>query len=273
MKKTLALVLTLCLLLTAVILPAAAEESFPQPEGGKKFESFWAVPEMTVQIDYEEAGYRVQVDKTDTEHSTVDRWSYNCVYDEKADALVALTAEWVSFVVDASGAEISHGEPAYEYQFDIPEGKDITFSLNEEGKLIWKDGIDDFGKGLAFTNVGGFFAGEWIQAEGEEPVKASIAWNGLSENEMYYTIYVTRGSETADTYVLYVCNGFYDPATGKLGSAYATSTVFTKNAEGGYDATESAETTEIFFSFNEKGELIFEGANGIVMEQNFISAS
>ena len=64
-------------------------------------------------------------------------------------------------------------------------------------------------------------------------------------------------------------NGEYDPATGKL-TAYGTCTVFTKNAEGGYDSEEDGESYEAFFSKMDDGRLLFETANGIELEYDIM---
>ena len=96
MKKVLAMVLALGLLLAAMI-PALAENAVPQPEKGKKFDTNWAAPGAKVDIAYEEEGYRVEVNTYDNEHSVGNRYSYNCVYNEEKDVLTAISAEMVSY--------------------------------------------------------------------------------------------------------------------------------------------------------------------------------
>ena len=82
-------------------------------------------------------------------------------------------------------------------------------------------------------------------------------FNGRYEGVFDYTVYITRGKEGADTYTVYLMNGFYDPASGKL-TADGTATVYTKNADGEYDAADSDENTEAVFSMTENGTLMYE---------------
>lgn len=58
-KKLISLLLAAVMI--AMLLPvlAAADGAFPRPEGGKKFESDWAVAGGLTEIYYEEEGYRV----------------------------------------------------------------------------------------------------------------------------------------------------------------------------------------------------------------------
>ena len=270
MKKVFSMILALCLLVAAAVLPAAAEDGIPQPEGGKKFEGNWVLPCMNVFICYEEEGYRVEINRYDLANSSGNRWSYNCLYDEKTDTLVSISAELVGFTYGDDMKDPAYGEPVYTYDLDTPEGKEAVFAVTDGGKLTWKDGEGGAGNGLEFVPNGWNFEGNWKQAEGEaDPVRAEIMWNGLSEDEMFFTVYVIRGEETADTYTVTLGNCFYDPATGKLGCEDGVITVFTRNAEGGYDSRDDEEPEPIYFSFTEGGELLYEAANGIVMTEDF----
>lgn len=270
MKKLFAVILALSLLLTAAVLPAMAEDEVPQPEGGKKFEGYWVLPGMYALICYEEEGYRVEINRYDLENSSGNRWSYNCHYNETEDTLVSIFSEMVGFTFGDNMRDPVYGEPVYTYDLNTPEGKEAVFAVTAGGKLTWKDGEGDAGNGLEFAPNGGSFEGNWKQAEGEtDPVKAKIMWNGLTEDEMFFTVYVTRGEETADTYTVTLGNCFYDPATKKIGCEDGVTTVFTRNAEGGYDTEDEEEATPIFFSFTEDGKLMYEAANGIIMTEDF----
>ena len=152
------------------------------------------------------------------------------------------------------------------------EGKDIEFSIGSDNKLVWKDGLDDAGKDLAFTNVGPFFSGNWKQAANEtDAVKVKIVWLGLDPEEMYYTVYVVRGEEGVDDlYTETLANCFYDPDTGKLGTDDGSMTVHTKNENGEYDIKVDEDgNTPVYLSFNEDGQLVLEGETNIVLEEDF----
>ena len=140
------------------------------------------------------------------------------------------------------------------------------FSIDEHGCLIWKDAHDDAGAELEFQNIGRF-DGVW-RNEAEE-VEAEFLWNGLTEDEMFYTVYITRGKTNGAQYTVFVMNGDYDPATGKL-NAYGTCTLFTKNASGEYESSEDGETYDAFFSKLENGNLLYETANGIELEYDIM---
>ena len=58
---------------------AAENDVYPQPEGGKKFESDWAIVGGLAEIYYEEEGYRVTL-TIDNQDGTGALWQYSCYY-------------------------------------------------------------------------------------------------------------------------------------------------------------------------------------------------
>ena len=88
MKKITGIILALALVLSLACTAAQADE-VPQPEGGKKFESHWAIYGMTVSIDYEEEGYRVYIKSSDPYEHQGREWEYNCFYNEEKDAFLS----------------------------------------------------------------------------------------------------------------------------------------------------------------------------------------
>ena len=261
MKRIIAVLLS-AMMLTAFACAASADE-IPQPEAGMKFENDWAVAGGLAQICYEEEGYRVTLEM-DREGGTGSRWEYACWYHEDTDNLVSVSSTRTDYTTDPDTGDKVYGETVYE-GFD-DENQCTEFSIDADGCLIWKDGRDDAGAGLRFVNIGQF-DGVW-RNEAEE-VEAEFLWNGLSEDEMFYTVYITRGKTDGDLYTVFLMNGAYDPAAGKL-TTEGTCTVYRKNAEGGYDAEEDGEMYDAFFSMTEDGRLLFETANGIELEYDIM---
>ncbi len=256
MKKLVILVMTLALAL-ALSGGAAFADEIPQPEGGRKFESNWALENALATIDYEEEGYRVFIKIQTPEESEETWWEYNCYYVADQDALHSITSAKTVFSIQADDSiSPAFDTPAYD-GFD-EEGMSAVFTINEKGCLVWNDPHENAGKGLEFVNIGRF-AGYW-KNEAEE-VDVEILWNGYEE-ELFYNVWITRGAMDADTYASFLMVGNYVPETGRL-ECSGTCTVFTKNAEGEYDSSEDGETYDAFFSMQEDGRLLFETDNGI----------
>jgi len=262
MKKLISVLLAVLL---GVFASAAFAEEVPQPEAGKKFESDWAIAGGLAQIIYEEEGYRVAMEIA-KDDGTGSVWEYACYYHEDTDSLVSVSSSRTDYTVNPDTGDKAYGEAAYE-GFD-DENQATAFIIDAEGFLIWKDGHDDAGAGLKFTNIGRF-DGVW-KNEAEE-TEAEFMWNGATEDEFFYTVYITRGKTDGELYTVFVMNGFYDPSTGKL-TAEGTCTVFTKNAEGEYDAEDDGEAYDAVFSMTEDGSLLFETENGIELTYDMVGA-
>ena len=260
-KKIIAALLAVLLLGTFACAASAYE--IPQTEAGKKFESDWAIAGGLVQIDYEEEGYRVTLEM-EKEGGTGSRWEYACYYHEDTDNLVSVSSSRTDFTINPDTGDRDYTEDVYE-GFD-DENQSTEFSIDADGCLIWKDGHDDAGAGLKFANIGRF-DGVW-RNETEE-VEAEFMWNGLSEDEMFYTVYITRGKTDGELYTVFMMNGTYDPATGKL-TADGTCTVFKKNASGEYESSDDGESYDAIFSKMEDGRVLFETANGIELEYDMM---
>ena len=256
MKKMLGMVLAV-IMLAVLACGAVAAEGVPQPENGKKFEGTWAIEDATIDITYEEEGYRVFVEAIDQEQMKGIRWSYNCTYVDEKDALVSLTSEKVVYYFSEEDPDdLQYDPPVYE-GFD-EEGQETLFTIDDNGRLIWLDGHDNEGQDLEFINIGNF-GGSWHNEAAE--VDVEITWNGR-DGEFFYNIWIQRGLNTADTFVVFEMTGTYNEASGKLecsGVAFTN----TKNADGEYEVTEDGETYEAFFSDTGDGKLLFETENGI----------
>ncbi len=242
---------------------ASEDDAVPQPEGGKKFESDWAIAGGQAEIYYEEEGYRVSL-SIQNEDGTGSLWEYACYYVEETDSLLSFSSSRNDFTINPDTGDTVYAGSAYEGIDE--EDKETVFTIDEDGCLIWKDGHDDAGAGLKFVNIGRF-EGVW-RNEAEE-VEAEFMWNGIDADTFFYTVYIQRGNEGAENYARYLMNGDYDPATGKL-SASGTCTLFTKNASGEYDTQDDGETVDAFFSKLENGNLLYETANGIELEYDIM---
>ena len=81
--------------------------------------------------------------------------------------------------------------------------------------------------------------------------------------------FVRTPKTDGDLYTVFLMNGTYDPATGKL-SAYGTCTQYNQNASGEYESSEDGESYDAFFSRTEDGKVLFETANGIELEYDIM---
>ena len=259
MKKMLGILLAVIMVLTLACAAAVAED-VPQPENGKKFEGDWAIEGALIEIDYEEEGYRVFIEAVDEEEMKGVQWNYNCYYVDDKDSLVSISSSKITYYYSEEDPDdIQYDEPAYEGLDE--EGKNTEFTINDDGRLIWLDAHDNEGQDLEFINIGRF-GGSW-RNEAEE-VDAEITWNG-NDGEFFYNVWLQRGKEDADTFVVFEMIGTYNEQTGKL-ECTGTGFTYTKNADGEYDVTEDGETYEASFSYAQDGKLLFETANGIELE-------
>ena len=262
MKKLISILLAI-MMLGALACTASADE-VPQPEAGKKFESDWAIAGGLAQIVYEEEGYRVTLDIT-KDDGTGAIWEYACYYLEDKDCLSSVSSTRTDYTINPDTGDKVFGETAYE---GLDEEKGTEFTIDADGFLIWKDGHDDAGAGLKFANIGRF-EGLWKNEAAETEVQ--FMWNGVTADEMFYTVNILRGKTDGDLYASFLMNGTYDPATGKL-SADGTCTVFKKNADGEYVSEEDGENYDAFFSMMEDGRVLFETDNGIELEYDMMGS-
>jgi len=257
MKKILSMILALVLAATCC---AALADEVPQPEGGMKFESHWAIFNMTVEIVYEEEGYRVYINGIDPYEHKGTEWEYSCVYNEEQDALLSVSSSKNAFTEDPATGEIVRGE--YEYEGFDEEGQTTVFAIDELGFLTWKDGRGDDGVDLEFANIGNF-AGVWKSEDGK--TEATIEWNDTEIDDGYgYNVFLH--DEGDESYADYVLHGLYNMETGKLELTGSIS-IYRLNAQGGYDLEEVPENPEepleILFSDMGGGKILLERDNGI----------
>ena len=238
---------------------AAMADDKPQPEGGKKFESVWAIPGGLVDIEYEEEGYRITLDILKKD-DTGTEWEYSCFYHEETDSLKSVSSCRTDYTYDPVTNGKEFADPVYDG--DDNEKTVTEFTIDKDGFLIWKDSREDAGAGLKFTNVGQF---EGVWKNDAEGVRLEARWNDDKENEMTYSVFITIGKTDGDRYAEYTMRGTYDSQTGKF-TAKGTRVVYTKNAKGEYDTEEDQETYEAVFTRTEDGKVCFETENSVLLE-------
>ena len=257
MKKLFAMILALTLALT--LCCGALAEEVPQPEGGKKFETNWAIFGMTVEIHYEEEGYRVYIKSSDPFEHKGTEWEYSCYYVEAKDALVSVSSSKNDYTEDPETGAMNRGEPAYQ-ELD-GEGQEAVFTINENGNLEWRTGRGDEGIDLEFTDIGAF-EGYWKSEDGK--TSADIYWSDSEIGDEYgYTVYLY--DEGDESYANYTLHGLYNPNSGKLVTTGSVS-INRLNAEGVYEEevvpADPDEPWEIIFSSLGGGRILLERDNG-----------
>lgn len=258
MKKWFSMLLAL--VMVGMIACAALADETPQPEGGKKFEGDWTIAGGIALIDYEEEGYKVSVDILNSKDNTGSVWEYSCYYKEDRDSLLSVSSSRTNYTYDLDTNEKKFGTPVYEGLDE--ENQATEFTIDQDGLLIWKDGHDDAGAGLKFANNGAF---EGVWKNEADAIRAEIRWNGATEDEMFYTLFITVGKTDGDRYVDYIMNGFYDAKTGKL-NAMGTRTVFTKNEKGEYDSDDDSNNYNTVLSKTEDGKVVLEAEYNAILE-------
>ncbi len=255
MKKLLCMLMALMLALVMGTAALAEDETeTPEPEGGKKFSSSWALMGGRVDIDYEEEGYRVLINFFNQDDATGTMWEYSCYYHEDEDALVSVSSACHHYHHDPETFEPIHEEDRYSGLDE--EGQESSFTVNEAGRLIWKDGRENVGADLEFQNIGSFDGSQY--SNDDRTVWAEFEWEGLNEETFWYYAFLHLGREKDD--LEYTMTGTYDPETGKL-NCTGTSIVWVPNDLGGYDPTEEEQPCSATFSLTEDGKLLYEEGN------------
>ena len=257
MKKMISILLAALLLVTLVNVAALAEDTQPQPEGGKKYEGDWALAGGKIEIVYEEQGYRVMAELLNNADWSGEIWEYSCYYHEDTDDLVSVSSVRRTYTINPDTMEQTDGDMD-EYGID-EDGSESVFAIGENGALTWKNGrAPETSKDLEFRYIGSF-EGTWRSAEGEEPVWVEFNWKGLNEETYCYEVYLHRGDDT--TYTEFIMNGLYNEETGKL-----------ECVGHSVDAGDT-EIYDAIFSLTPEGKLLYEAANGIILEYDILGGS
>lgn len=263
MKKALcailAAVIALSLSLFCTGAPARADET-PQPEGGKKFETNWAIIGETVRIVYEEEGYRVQIRNWDPPEMQGIEWEYSCFYNEEKDALLSVSSCKHTYTLDPDTFDQVYQPDEYD---DLDDESTVTvFTIDGKGNLLWQDGRGDAGADLEFTDIGRF-DGVWRSGDGT--TTAEIEWDDSEEN-YGYRVFVREGDD--DCVSEYSTTGLYDPKTGRLETA-GTLTILTKNEEGAYNPESVEELQKLVVTGLGDGRIRVEKNDGSAVELEY----
>ena len=142
MKKVLLLMLAL-VMLTGIAL--AEEELPPMPEQAEVFEGVWQCDRATVDICWEEEGFRALITWGSSAWEQTE-WQYSCYYHDEDNTLVAVPfGTRTEVVYDDDGGTVSATE--------IYNDGEAVFFLDEEGYLIWQDQKDNSGEGMRFKKL------------------------------------------------------------------------------------------------------------------------
>jgi len=269
LKKLTSILLILCLAMSLVC--SAAADEVPQPEGGKKFETHWAAQNTVIRIDYEEEGYCVSVVNEIPTEGTGTEWFYNCYYHPEDDTLVSVSSSRQSYTFapvelseddefDPNQVTDADDEKTYapaEYEGFDDENTVTVFSIDEHGRLLWKDGRKNAGADLEFVNIGRF-GGDWTN--GDEGVYVTIDWTCDSS---LYVVVIQRVSSDGAQRAFYAMTGLYNEETKKLECDGKVYMVGEDNQLG------EGEECDAFFSMMENGNILYETANGIELEADF----
>ncbi len=105
--------------------------------------SQWVCDRARIEMDWEEEGYRVYVEwSSNAWESTV--WMYSCVYDAATNSLSGF-GSCENLEYDDDGLVKASGE--------VYDMGGVSFTLNEDGKLLWQDAVEDAGKDMAFERL------------------------------------------------------------------------------------------------------------------------
>ena len=121
------------------------DESVPMPEKAAAFEGEWQCDRATIEMYWEELGFKVLVEWSSSAWET-DEWEYSCYYHEEDNTVVAVpfgTHAQVKY--NDEGAVIEHTE--------LYDDGMAVFSLTKDGFLTWNDEKDNAGEGMLFTKL------------------------------------------------------------------------------------------------------------------------
>jgi hypothetical protein len=128
------------------------------------------------------------------------------------------------------------------------EDGDATFTVNENGKLIWNDLKEDAGKGLEFEKIGDFYGTRWMK--GDIEVIFYDWYQGQYDIRLYQR--GTNNEILKDA----ILKGDYDAVAG------------TVTAEGEFEGEDPIKVT---FSYNDQNDMVWtENGKSTVMEYSFL---
>ena len=240
MRKIWVLVCLLCLSLC--FLPAYAEDDIgyylddcPQ---AAVYESTWVAENglWRIEVYAEDGGLKLMiVHKLDG--SQEDIWEYGALLNAEEDALVSAPF----------GLHYRQDTVTYDWTGTYYEDGEATFSFNDEGLLLWNDQKVDAGKGLAFTKIGRFFGGRWMNGDRE------VIFQDWQDGQ--YDMPLRQRGQDGEIMQSTVLKGVYDPAsdtvtaTGAWEGETPMTLLFAYDEENNLTWTENGVSTTLEYSY------------------------
>jgi len=241
MKKLFALILVLCLSVAAVSALAEEDEfrfyTEDYPEA-KPYVSTWIAGNGEWRIEmYEEDGgikpyivHRLGDNKEDI-------WEY----------ATALNVEKTALTAVPFGLHYKQDTVTGNWDVTYYEDGDAEFTLNENGKLLWKDAREDAGKGLEFEKIGNFYGGRWLKGDIEVIFydwydgEYDIRCYQYGENDAILADAILKGTYDPETETI-TAEGFFDPDA-------PFTVVFSYDENNSVVWTENGESTVLEYSY------------------------
>ncbi len=227
MKKLFALMLVFCLSLTAVI--SLAEDDFgyypdEYPES-KVFVNTWIAEngDWRIEVYGEDGGIKPMIVHRLGDNKE-DVWEY----------AMALSEDKTSLVAVPFGLHYKQDTVTGDWDITYYEDGDATFTINENGRLIWTDLKEDAGKGLEFEAIGNFYGGRWM--------KDDIEVIFFDWYDGQYDIRLYQRGENGEILGDAILKGDYDPETDTIA------------AEGCFDPDQPF---TVIFSYDEENNVVW----------------
>ena len=208
MKKLISLFLVFC-------ISVAAMAAFAEDEIGYYPDDY---PESKVYVSTwvaEDGDWRIEVYGED---GGIKPMVVHRLGDNKEDIWEYATALGENNALEAVPFGLHYKQDTVTYDWDVIyyEDGDAVFTINEDGKLLWKDLKEDAGKGLEFEKIGNFYGGRWMKGDIEVIFydwydgQYDIRLYQLDENNQILNDAILKGDYDAETDTL-TAEGFFDP--------------------------------------------------------------
>ncbi len=247
MKNLLRTALAVFLVLALFCGIGLAESSAP----GIQFDNIWIAGDFTINAYNKtdengtpdpQGGFTLEIEQiADAIEGTGYIWEVHGLYDASSNMIRAFSVlKWDAYTEDGI---VREGSTIFYEDND----NQSTFSLDEDGQLIWYDSKENAGAGLTFVPIGRY-EGLWPAVGGG----AEILWS-----DDHYTVYIDIRNDQ-NQQESYIYTAFYDAATGRL-DAFGTCDVITyddKNQE--ISRAELNEDINAVLYINDNHDLVWE---------------
>ncbi len=245
MKKIIAILTALCLILTAAALAEGAEEKayWEEHPGVLAFDSYWVSGDAQIRIEgnHTDGGYEMLVVEM-TGENTFNSWEYLLTYDEETKNLVAdKTGMKSANTFDKETGDITNS--VYEY-----EDGSARFFINADGQLSWDDEKEDTFQATVFNRIG-MFPGRYMY----DRAQLKVNWAG---EDLIYDVNLEWADSAFETWD-WSLSGNYDPATDTL-VLRGTKRMYTYKEDGelDLDADQHEEEVSAVFAIDDEGCIV-----------------